>query len=91
MADIRITHAHALSQDEARHAAQQVAAQLAQDYDVAVEWNGDVMQFERTGVAGSLTLAPNEAQIELRLGLLFKAFAPAIEQKLAAKMRKVFG
>lgn len=91
MADIRIRHAHALPHDEARRAAEQVAAQLAQDYQVAVEWNGDVMRFERAGVSGHLVLAPNEAQVDVSLGFLFKAMAPAIEQKLAQKMRKVFG
>ncbi|GIZ50595.1 polyhydroxyalkanoic acid system family protein [Noviherbaspirillum aridicola] len=91
MPDIRIAHAHDLPQEEARRAAREVAEQIARDYQVEVEWNGDVMQFQRPGVNGLLVLAPNEALVEVSLGFLFRSFAPVIEQKLAAKMRKVFG
>lgn len=91
MSDIRITHPHELPPDEARKAAREVAEQIARDYQVEVEWIGDVMRFGRPGVNGVLMLAPNEAKVEISLGFLFKSFAPVIEQKLASKMRKVFG
>ncbi|HEY8607620.1 MAG TPA: polyhydroxyalkanoic acid system family protein [Noviherbaspirillum sp.] len=91
MADIRISHAHALPQDAARRAAEQVAEQIARDYDMALEWNGDVLVFARSGVSGALVLEPNLAYVEVRLGILFKAFAPVIEQKLTEKLRRVFG
>lgn len=91
MADIRLTHPHELPPDEARKAAQEVAEQIARDYQVDVKWDGDVLRFERVGVSGLLVLAPREATLEVSLGALFRAFAPMIEQKLTAKMHKVFG
>jgi len=90
MADICITQQHTLAHHDAKAAAQRVADQLAQEYDMTSEWDGDVLLFNRAGVTGSLRLAEKEAQVEISLGFLFKAFATAIEEKVAAKMRKVF-
>jgi putative polyhydroxyalkanoate system protein len=90
MADISITHVHQLTHTNAKAAAQQVADQIAAEYDMASEWNGDVLLFQRAGVSGSLTVNDQHATLEITLGFLFKAFAPAIEQKVGAKMTKVF-
>ncbi|WP_136418472.1 polyhydroxyalkanoic acid system family protein [Herbaspirillum sp. ST 5-3] len=90
MADINITHTHKLPHKKAKAAAQKVAEQLAEEYDMASEWEGDVLIFRRTGISGSLTISSQEATIEIQLGFLLKAFAPAIEEKVSAKMKKVF-
>lgn len=90
MPDICITQAHKLSEKKARAAAQKVADQIAQEFDVVSEWEGNVLRFRRTGVSGKLILAEKEAQIEISLGFLFKAFAPTIQQKVATKMKTVF-
>lgn len=90
MADISITQAHKLSHRKAKAAAQKVADQMAAEYDMASEWIGDVLRFQRTGVSGSLKVSDKEAILEISLGFLFKAFAPTIEEKVAAKMKKVF-
>jgi putative polyhydroxyalkanoate system protein len=90
MAHIRIIQAHRLTHEKARAAAQTVADQLAQEFDTASEWDGDVLQFERSGVTGTLTLSAQQAHLEINLDSLFLLFAPAIEQKAASKMRKIF-
>jgi putative polyhydroxyalkanoate system protein len=90
MADISITRHHTLSQNKARHAAQQVAEQMAREFDMALDWDGDVLYFRRTGASGALILGDRAVHLEINLGFLFKAFAPTIEEKVAAKMEKVF-
>ncbi len=90
MADISIRQTHKLPHKKAKAAAQKVADQMAEEYDMASEWDGDVLLFKRSGVSGSLTLSDKEAHLEVFLGFLFKAFAPTIEEKVAAKMKKVF-
>ncbi len=91
MADISITQTHKLPHKNARAAAQTVADQLADEYEMALEWIGDVLHFKRSGVSGKLLLLETEATLEISLDFLFKAFAPTIEQKVAAKMAKIFG
>jgi putative polyhydroxyalkanoate system protein len=91
MADININQPHNLSPDAARAAAQKVADKLSTDYGLTCKWIGDVLRFERSGVDGTLTLGAREAALRIKLGILTSAFAPAIEQKVADSMRKVFG
>ena len=90
MADINIVQQHKLTAVKAREAAQQVADKLAQEYDLACAWDGDVLRFERSGVDGSLTLEKEQAQLHIKLGFMLSAFASTIEGKIADKMRKVF-
>ncbi|MDC8757222.1 polyhydroxyalkanoic acid system family protein [Janthinobacterium fluminis] len=91
MADIHIVQEHSLTPGKAREAAQQVADKMAEEYDLACTWEGDVLHFERSGVEGSLTLALKQAQMHLKLGFLFSAFSSKIEHKVAENMQKVFG
>ncbi len=90
MADINLVQEHNLAPEQAREAAQQVADKLAEQFELACRWDGDVLRFERSGVNGSLTLEPKQARLQIALGFLFGAFASQIEAKVAAKMRQVF-
>ncbi|GGC22769.1 polyhydroxyalkanoic acid system family protein [Pseudoduganella buxea] len=88
---INIIQEHNLEPAAARAAAEQVAEKLAREFDLTCNWQGDVLRFERSGVEGELTLAPRQAQMQIKLGFLYGAFAPAIQSKVEEKMRKVFG
>lgn len=90
MAEISIVHQHALTPKKARDAAQKVADQIAAEYDLEVEWEGDVLYFERSGVQGSMTLEKQQVQMVIKLGFLMSVFAPAIEAKVTENMKKVF-
>ncbi|MDN4036044.1 polyhydroxyalkanoic acid system family protein [Massilia sp. YIM B02443] len=90
MAEISIVQQHSLSPDAARSAAEQVAQRIAAEYGLDCKWDGDVLRFERSGVEGALTLEHQRAAMRIRLGFFMGAFAPAIEAKVADKMRRVF-
>ncbi|VXB37912.1 polyhydroxyalkanoic acid system family protein [Massilia sp. 9I] len=90
MSEISIVQEHGLSPEQARAAAQQVAQKLAAEYDLACQWDGDVLRFERSGVEGALSLEGQRAALQIRLGFFMSAFASSIETKVAEKMRKVF-
>jgi putative polyhydroxyalkanoate system protein len=90
MADIQIVQEHTLSLDAARAAAQQVADKVAAEFGMECRWDGDVLRFERSGVEGALTLEEQRAALRIKLGFLMSAFGPAIEAKVADKMRRVF-
>ncbi|MES2128885.1 MAG: polyhydroxyalkanoic acid system family protein [Pseudomonadota bacterium] len=90
MAEITIIQAHSLSPAKAREAAQKVADQMAEEYDMEFEWEGDVLHFERSGVQGNLTLEKDSAEMFIKLGFLMGAFASTIEAKVAENMKKVF-
>jgi putative polyhydroxyalkanoate system protein len=90
MADISITHKHKLSHKKARAAAQKVADQLVEEYGIEAEWEGDVLQFKRSGVSGTLELGEHVAQMDIKLGFLMMAFSSVIEEKVKENMKKVF-
>jgi putative polyhydroxyalkanoate system protein len=90
MPDISIRQQHQLSLQGAKQAAQTVADQMAAEFGMRTQWQGDVLSFERDGLSGTLALQPDQAQVDVTLGMLFKALAPMIEEKLSRKMAKVF-
>ena len=91
MADVSIRREHGLSLQQAKEAAGQIAERMAGEFDMTTQWNGDVLSFRRSGVAGTLALREHEAQIDITLDFLFKAFAGTLEEKVARNMDKFFG
>ena len=91
MSHINIVHSHKLAPAQAREGAQRVAEKLSGEFDLACEWNGDVLHFQRSGVTGTLALAQEQVEMKLKLGMLMSAFSGPIEQKIRANMSKVFG
>jgi putative polyhydroxyalkanoate system protein len=90
MADITIHQNHQLTAGKARAAAEKVADEMASEFDMAIDWQGDVLSFKRSGVSGTLTLLDQAAQLDITLGFMLKAFAPKIEEKVSENMAKVF-
>lgn len=90
MSHINILHPHSLAPSQARAAAQRVADKLASEYDLSCQWNGDVLHFQRSGVTGTLALAPSQVEMKLKLGMFMSAFSGPIEQKIRENIHKVF-
>jgi putative polyhydroxyalkanoate system protein len=90
LSDILITQPHQLSLQQARDAAQQVAERMAEEFDMTLQWQGDLLSFERSGVSGSLAVGTAEAKLQITLGLFFQVFAAKIEEKAARHMKKMF-
>lgn len=90
MAEINFTQAHKLSHKKAKEAAQKVADDLAEEYDLKCGWEGDVLHFERSGVKGSLAVHKKDAHIHIKLGFLLSAFSSKIEAQVAKNMLLVF-
>ena len=49
MSHIKIQRNHHLGHKQARAAAEKVATQLQEDYDIRYHWEDDTLHFERTG------------------------------------------
>ncbi len=56
MATISIARKHALSHKKAKAAAEKIAKDLNKRYDLAYEWKGDRIEFERAGVSGHMSV-----------------------------------
>jgi putative polyhydroxyalkanoate system protein len=91
MADINFTQPYSMTHQEARAAAQIMADKMASEFSMVTTWEGDVLRFERSGLTGSLALRSQAAHLEMELGMMLKAFAPAIQDKVVRNMKKLFG
>lgn len=89
--DISITHQHTLSRQASKDAAQQVADRMAAEFEMTTQWTDDVLTFERSGIAGQLTLGDRQVRVDIKLGGMFKTFAPMIEEKINRNIAKTFG
>jgi len=89
MADIRIARPHGLPLSRARAAAQAAADDLAREYALTCNWQGDTLHFQRSGVQGRIEVSPSQIAVEISLGLLLKGFRASIEQSVARHLERL--
>ena len=83
MSEIVITRKHRLTAKKARAAAELVAADLRQEYNLNSVWGEDgALHFDRTGLHGRLTLAKGEATVQVHLGFLLRPFRGSLEREI---------
>lgn len=90
MADIEIRRVHDLGRLAARRAAEQMVADLARKFDLRGQWQGDVLRFERPGVAGTLALSEKDLHLSISLGFLLKAMKASIEKAVVHELDTLF-
>jgi putative polyhydroxyalkanoate system protein len=79
---IDIRHSHSLPKAKARKALEEVAQKLAERFDFDYGWDGDTLNFNRSGVDGKIALAPKELHVTAKLGFLASAFRGPIESEI---------
>jgi putative polyhydroxyalkanoate system protein len=89
MADVKITREHGMTVAQAKKVAQKVADDMAKEYDLQSEWDGDTLYFERTGVKGFLDVDGSTMTVEITLGFLFKPFAGKFRDTMSANFDKL--
>jgi putative polyhydroxyalkanoate system protein len=91
MATIAIAKQHRLSHKKAKEAAQKIADDLAERFELQCAWNGDRIDFRRPGVSGTLHVGRNDVRLEADLGFLLSMLKPTIEQVVHRDFDKYFG
>lgn len=88
MAKITIERAHALGREAARGKAEQLAERLAREYDVRYRWNGDTLEFKRSGADGRIEVHEDSVRVQLSLGLLLSAMSGTIKREIEEVLDK---
>ena len=91
MSDIHIVRPHSMPLKKAKDAANDFAKQLKAKFDLAFEWEGDTLNFQRPGAQGTLTLGKSEVVIDVTLGFLLKAFKGTMTGHINDNLDKLFG
>jgi putative polyhydroxyalkanoate system protein len=90
MADIELQRDHALGLKKAKAAAQKIADEMAESFDMESEWEGNVLHFSRSGVTGQMTVTKTSVEMNAKLGFLLAAFKPKIEAQIEKNFDKYF-
>ena len=90
MPDIDIRRTHQLGLSAARTAAERMADQLGRKFDLRGDWQGNVLNFQRPGVTGSLAVSDKDVHLSVSLGLLLKAMKGSIERAVQQQMDEIF-
>ena len=95
MADIHIHRDHQLGLKKARVVAWQWAEQVEKDFDMecgVLEGKvSDTVEFTRSGVTGTLTVAADHFDLQAKLGFLLGAFAKTIEAEIEKNLDALLG
>lgn len=90
MSRIDIRHAHAMPKAKARKAIEEVAKKLAERFEMDWDWDGDVLNFSRSGVDGHIALEPKALHVSAKLGFLTAMFKEPIENEIKRVLKERF-
>lgn len=91
MSNIDMCAHHAMSRQDAQSAADELAGDLANKFDINYGWSGDHINFERPGVHGRITVREGEIRIRAQLGLLLLFLKSQIEDEIVQYLSTHFG
>ncbi len=82
MPTIDIKRAHPLGKDKARAAVEQVAEKLRDKFGLSTTWQGDRLEFQRTGAKGAIDVSDSEVHVTVDLGMMMRPMKGTIETKI---------
>lgn len=91
MSTIHLQRKHKVGLKKAKAAAQKIADEMNDMFDMTSEWDGNTLHFSRTGVNGTLTVSRDGVDLKAKLGLLLAALKPRIEAQIEKNFDKYFG
>lgn len=86
MSVIDVHRTHSLDKEHAREAAETLAKDLSAKFDMDYQWQGDAMQFRRSGVKGQLNISTDDIHVHLELGMMLRPFKARIEQEIHSQL-----
>jgi putative polyhydroxyalkanoate system protein len=90
MSRIYIRRAHELTPKAARRKVERVADVLAQRFDAACAWKGDVLAIKHPSVNGKVVVGEDDVVVEAKLGFMLAMFRDRIDEELVRILDKEF-
>ena len=91
MALIAIAKKHSLSHPKAKAAAEKIAVDLNKRFALDYAWEGDHIEFKRSGLSGALHIGKETVRLDCELGLMLSLLKPTIEAEVHKQFDKYFG
>lgn len=90
MSRIDIRHAHAIPKPQARKAVEEVAKKLVERFQVDYAWEGDTLNFSRSGIDGHIEVLDQALHVSAKLGFLAAMFKDPIEAEIKRVLKEKF-
>jgi putative polyhydroxyalkanoate system protein len=90
MPRIDIRRPHQLSIAEARAVVDKVAARMREKFGMDGKWQGDSLEFSRSGASGSIHVGEHAIQVVVELGMMLSPLRGMIEQEIRHKLDEHF-
>lgn len=90
MPSIDIVQPHSKTMKEARASVDRVADKIAERFQVGCAWNGDTLEFQRSGVTGEIRVAKEDVRVIVNLGFLLTALKGPIESEIHRVLEREF-
>lgn len=90
MSDINLVRPYSLPIAVAKARVQKTADELAAEYNLTSEWDGNTLHFDRAGLHGRMNVTHSEIQLEVHLGLLMKPFKGRLISRIEDKFDRLF-
>jgi len=90
MSMIDICAYHQMNHADAQQAADDLASDLAEKFDIDYGWDGNVIYFDRPGVNGSITVGEHEIHVAAQLGFLLAMLKIRIEEEIRKYLQSHF-
>lgn len=91
MPGIDIKRSHSVPLAEARKKVQRVADHIAEKFDVACDWEDDILHFRRSGVEGEIRVTGKQVHVLAQLGFLLSALRGPVEREVNRYLDEEFG
>ena len=80
MATVKIKRKHQLDKDRVRDEVQNLAEKLAKELSANYQWQGDRLEFKRSGANGHIEIGDGMLDIEIKLNMLLTPLKSTIEK-----------
>lgn len=90
MPSIDIRRPHQLPIPEARAVVDKVAARMQEKFGMVGQWQGDTLNFSRSGVTGSIAVGSDVIAVKAELGMMLTPLKGMVEQEIRRKLDEHF-
>ncbi|MCB1614511.1 MAG: polyhydroxyalkanoic acid system family protein [Pseudomonadales bacterium] len=88
MSTISLVHRHSMGEGALRIVLDKLASDLEKRFQLSSHWEDDAcLRFKRKGADGCIRLCEGEIHLDMKLGLLLKAFSHRIESDMKEYMQ----
>ena len=91
MSEITIQRSHGLTLKKAKTAAEQIASDLSDEFNIEYKWDGNTLNFHRSGISGTMAVDKKTIAINAKLSFLLRPIKSKIEREIHRFCDENFG